>query len=260
MASQKKYAGFTGIQWVVLIIAGVALLSLAGVGPLADNVSSFETNPSDKDTVKTGALSLDSSFVSLVSATNTLANADTNFNEDTNTVNMQVNAIASYDGTTETTFSILSKDVDGVVQVLHSFTEAGDLSVPTTDQTVEVTTTVNSAVLSGFSDTNQVEYSKVKASANRLIDTNGDYYYPFATRTGSTTVPEVKVDGTLDEKSYSWVATSAAVDHSITFKLSWAGINEMKDISDKGIVTMNIDNADDTPIVIEMIRNSALTA
>ena len=257
--SNKKYAGFTGVQWVVLAVLAAVFLTVAGVGPLADKASSMEVVSDDEnDPLESADLSLDSSFTSVVCNSSTLANADTNFNEETNTVSLQVNAVASTDEDV-TTFKILSKTVDGDAVLLHAFNESGTLTEPTTDGTVTATVTINSAVLAGFADTNEVEYSKVSASANRLIDTSGDYYYPFATRLGSTVSPEVKVDGTLDEKSYSWVATSTPVDHVITFKLSWTGINSMGDISDKGIVTIDVDCADDSPFKIEMVKNAALS-
>ncbi|NPE27630.1 hypothetical protein HNV12_06520 [Methanococcoides sp. SA1] len=258
--NDKDYNGW----FVLAIVAGIIIV--AGVaGPLADKITipiledgntnktaSFGSN----DDIIGEPLSLDSSFVSVVADSNTLADINTNFNDDTNTISLQVDAEYSDDGT-NTTFVLKSKNTAGNVVTLLTFVEVGVLSVPTTDQSVEFTVNIDESVLKGFDNTLEVEDSKISASANRMQDTAGVYFYPITTRAGDSTSPEVKVDGRVDFSTYQWVVTdSKSID--VTAKISTAGVLKMDDISDKITIPIILENADDSPITVELIRNTAI--
>jgi hypothetical protein len=253
-------------DWLVLGVIAVIVMAFTGWGPIGewahgatdDATQTFVSSGTDVDQATSTAsiLSLDSGFTDLTAEGYTIADSDTNFNEDTNTVSFQVDAEVSDDGT-NTTFTIKSKDTDGSVQTLATITESGILSEPSSDLTADVSVNMSESVLGGFDSTDQVLYSTVSASATRLKDDSGEYFYPVTTGSDSTK-PLVKIDGTEDEKQYSWTADSSAIAPQITFSIDWSAINDMDDISDEVQIPVEMQYGDDTPITVELIKNSAI--
>jgi hypothetical protein len=251
-------------DWLVVGIIAVLVMAFTGWGPFGDLIDqgtdSTQTYVSsgtdvDEQTQTASILELDTGFTSLVSNSHTIADTDTNYNSDTNVVSFQVDAEKSDDGT-NTTFTIKSKDTTGSVQTLATVTEDGILSEPSSDLTADVTMTVSADAIGGFESTDQVLYSTISASATRLSD-SGEYFYPVATGDDSTK-PLVEVDGTEDEKQYSWTSSTSEIAPAITFSIDWSSINDMDDISDKVEIPVEMQYGDDTPITVELIKNSAI--
>lgn len=253
---ETKVLGFTVPQFVVGLIMLGLFASMAGYGPFADDVDSLSAEKTvlPPDTVVSGALKLDSAFVSMIVNTTTVANVDNNYNDVTNVVTAQFDtSVVTASG--NTTFTLSTKDSSGATVELLSFNESGTLTVPATDQTVAVTINIDNSVIDGFNTNDEVKYASISASANSLTDDAGTAFYPITVRAIDTKKPAVKVDGTYDSNRFSWLASSATKNVDVTFYISWIGVNKMKDISDKVSVPIIIDSGDDSPITIELIRN-----
>ena len=258
---ENKYFGFTGPQAIILGIIAVVVISWAGIGPFADDVQSAVNNTGSAVPVAGASavdVQLNSAFVSVIcNTTNTVADVDTNFNDVTDVVSLQVDTNVSYAGGSST-FVMSTKDITGTTVELINYSETGTLTEPVTDQTVPMIVNIDLSVLGGFSNSDQVAYTTVSADANYLLDTAGVKFYPILARTTDSTNPSVKVDTVLDTKSFAWLASTATQSPDVTFDLSWIGVNKMDDISDKVTVQVVIEGGDDTPIDIEIIRNDAI--
>jgi hypothetical protein len=256
-----KIAGKEVNDILVIGVVVVALMFFTGYGPFAEDGAVTQTFVSSNGVTEpavasAGILQLDSSFTSAVADSKTMADADTNYNEDTDVVSLQFDAEVSDDGV-NSTFIIKTKDTVGATQTIATFTETGVLSVPTTDLTVPVTLTFGESVIGGFATTEQVLYADILASAGSLKDDSGEFYYPVITGAISTK-PEVKVGGTVDSHTYAWTATTSAISPTVTFSLSWAAINKMDDISSEIQMPVEFDNGDDSKITMKIIRNTAI--
>ena len=260
---EKLYFGMTGAQAIVVGILIVAVVSLLGYGPLADEAESISSNSTAATTVAAASavdVQLNSAFVSVICNTsNTVADVDTNFNDATNIASLQFDT--KVDTTTSagnTTFLMSTKNTAGATIELINYTETGTLTVPVTDQTVPMIINIDLSVLGGFSNSDQVAYTDVSADANYLLDTAGVKFYPISTRSTDSTNPSVKIDTVLDTKSYSWLASTTTQSIDVTFDISLTGVSKMDDISDKISVPVVIEGGDDSPITIELIRNDAI--
>lgn len=256
-----EIAGKEVNDYLVIAVAVVAVMFFTGWGPFAEDGAVTQTFVSssggtEESVVPAGILQLDSSFVSAVADGHTMADADTNYNEDLHIVSLQYDAEYSDDGT-NTTFIIKTKDTAGAIQTIATVTETGVLSEPTTDLTVPVTATFGVSVDDGFATTEQVEYADIFASAGKLSDDSGVYFYPVTTGAISTK-PEVKVGGTVDSHRYSWTAVTTPISPAVTFSLSWTAINKMDDISDEIQIPVEFENGDDAKITLKIIRNAAI--
>ena len=109
---ETKILGFTVPQFVVGSILLVLFASMAGYGPFVDDVESLGagtavTTPASAAAVS-GALKLDSAFVSMIVNTTTVANVDNNYNDVTNVVTAQFDtSVVTASG--NTTFTLSTK-------------------------------------------------------------------------------------------------------------------------------------------------------
>lgn len=260
----ETYFGLTGAQAAIGIVVLAIIATMAGFGPLA---SDDTTPPATNTTTPTASfatstsvqpLQLDSVFSSTKAGATVLADADNNYNDDTNIASLQFDTSLTVNGTTDTTFKLATINSAGSTITLLDWTETGVLTAPAADNTTTITTAIDLSVLEGFADTQQVHYGSVSASANSLTDTTGTKFYPIVVKTTDTTKPAVKINTVLDTKSYSWLVSSDSRTVNVTFDISWTGINKMQDISDKIIVPITIEGGDDSPIKVEFIRNAAI--
>ncbi|HAE41493.1 MAG TPA: hypothetical protein DCG34_01050 [Clostridiales bacterium] len=250
----KKYFGRTGGELAVIAIVAFILAAAFNVGGVGDYVSGLGTG-SVKQPVSTLALS--SSFVSVVSDNNTLADSSSNnYVESTGVITIPVDAEVSNDGTA-TTFIFKTKNVTGSTIELMNFTETGVVTTPTTDQSVLVSVSITESVEGGLLSTDQVGYALIKVSASGLIDNSGNSYYPIAVRTTNKNLPAVYVDGTLDQKQYPWTLATADKNIDVTFNLSMAGFIAMDDLQ-KIPVDITLGNTQDGTMRVEFIKIAAL--
>lgn len=259
MTKKQTYFGFSGQQlFAGLVIIGL-LATFMGYGPLADEApvsTATMVSESGEPAVVNSALQLDSAFVSVVSDSNTLADVNNGFNDDTNVASIQLDT-ETFESGGSTYFIMKTIDTAGNSQELLNFSESGSLTEPVTDQTIGVTVNIDESVIKGFTTTDQVHDATIYATGGSLVDNVGVRYYPIAVRSGDATLPAVYVDGDLDKKAYLWTAATATKNIDVTFDLSWTGVSKMDDL-DKTTVKVTLDSGDDSPIKLDILKNKAL--
>lgn len=254
--SKKKFMGIP--VWLIAVVV-VAFFAYNG-GHLDQYIGGSDAGAVSEQTIVAGSgvLALDSEFVEVEIGNTDVASSTVNFNSDTNVVSIQVDAEVSDDGT-DTLFVMKGVNVAGTTVELINTTVSGSvLTEMATDETVEMEIIISESYDSGFTTTLQAADASVSASANRLLGDDGQYFYPIALRAGSLAEPQVKVDGSLDTKSYSWTTATTDKTITVTCPISFNGVNQMDNIVDKVVIPVTAGNGDDSPITVELIKNTAL--
>lgn len=262
---ETKIAGFTIPQALVIVVLAAFAFSALGYGPFADDTDALKSNVTTPKSVAAGisvaTVELNSAFVSVImNGTHTVADVDTNYNDITNVIALQVDTkVDTTASAGNTTFTMSTVNIAGAVVEMINYTETGTLTEPVTDQVVPVIVNMDLSVLRGFDNSDQVAYTKVEAAAGpQLTTTAGVKFYPIVTRSTDSTKPAVKIETVLDSTSFSWLASSTTKSVDVTFDISLTGVSKMRDISDKISIPIYIEGGDDSPITVELIRVDAI--
>lgn len=258
LESQLKNKFFGIPVWIIL--AGIAIFAYSQgyldpyLGQDSGEVTTGSMAPS-----ASGTFQLDNAFVNVTAASTALASTSYSFNENTNTVTIPLDVSATDDGT-NSTFVMSGRSTAGTVTELLNFTENNRVaSTPNTDQSVEFTIYMTNSYLSGLASTQAVDDAAVSATVSPQYFTSGSSkYYCVELRADGT--PEIEVDSTDDSKLYSWTTATATKTVPVTFSIPWTTVNAMDEYSDSFNVVITAENADDSPLTVQFIRNDAIIA
>lgn len=119
---ETKYFGQSGTtQIIAIVVLGFIAVSAGWIeNPFGDNAST--------ETIVTSSVDLDSTFLSVVSANNTLADTDTNYDEDSGVITLPIDVNVSNDGI-DTTFTMKAKNIAGDTVELFNFTNSGVFTI-----------------------------------------------------------------------------------------------------------------------------------
>nr|WP_321496304.1 hypothetical protein [uncultured Methanolobus sp.] len=248
--TEKLYFGKSGGYWAFVAVIAIGFLSYTGYIDLSSLGSD------DTATIIDANIDLDSTFLSVVSANYSLADTDTNYDEDSGVITIPIDVDVSDDGS-DTTFTMKSKAINGTTVTLMSFTNSGVLDEPSDDESIEFVMTVKEAFDGGITSTDEIAYASVLVSAPGLVDDDKDDYYPIVCRSGDSDNPAVYVDGELDEETYTWQSTTDDREIEISFNVSAEGIVKMEDLSSI-TVKSTFEGADQGDLDIKFIKISAL--